>query len=60
MSFLMRHVADAVLSGILLGKLTRARELGVALEIDEQSSLSLPTDGHWAGGHDERCGQLIR
>ena len=42
MSFLMRHVADAVLSGILLGKLTRARELGVALEIDEQSSLSCP------------------
>ena len=42
MSFLMRHVADAVLSGTLLGKLTRARELGVALEIDEQSSLSCP------------------
>jgi two-component system CitB family sensor kinase/CitB family two-component system sensor histidine kinase CitS len=42
MSFLMRHVADAVLSGILLGKLTRAGELGVALEIDEQSSLSCP------------------
>ncbi|MGS2742654.1 ATP-binding protein [Halomonas sp. LS-001] len=40
MSFLMRHVADAVLSGTLLGKLTRARELGVALEIDEHSSLS--------------------
>lgn len=40
MSFLMRNVADAVLSGTLLGKLTRARELGVALEIDEQSSLS--------------------
>ncbi|CAM3691845.1 sensor histidine kinase [Halomonas sp. FME1] len=42
MSFLMRHVADAVLSGTLLGKLTRARELGVALEIDSQSSLSCP------------------
>ena len=42
MSFLMRHVTDAVLSGTLLGKLTRARELGVALEIDEQSSLSSP------------------
>ncbi|PWV82972.1 sensor histidine kinase [Halomonas sp. A11-A] len=42
MNFLMRHVADAVLSGTLLGKLTRARELGVALEIDEQSSLSCP------------------
>jgi two-component system CitB family sensor kinase/CitB family two-component system sensor histidine kinase CitS len=42
MSFLMRHVADAVLNGTLLGKLTRARELGVALEIDEQSSLSCP------------------
>ncbi len=42
MSFLMRHVADAVLSGTLLGKLTRARELGVTLEIDEQSSLSCP------------------
>jgi len=42
MSFLMRNVADAVLSGTLLGKLTRARELGVALEIDEQSSLSCP------------------
>lgn len=40
MSFLMRHVADAVLSGTLLGKLTRARELGVTLKIDEQSSLS--------------------
>ncbi|MGP9567857.1 ATP-binding protein [Halomonas sp. AOP5-B2-8] len=42
MSFLMRHVADAVLSGTLLGKLTRARELGVVLEIDSQSSLSCP------------------
>lgn len=42
MSFLMRNVADAVLSGTLLGKLTRARELGVVLEIDEQSSLSCP------------------
>lgn len=42
MSFLMRNVADAVLSGTLLGKLTRARELGVTLEIDEQSSLSCP------------------
>ena len=42
MSFLMRNVADAVLSGTLLGKLTRARELGVSLEIDEQSSLSCP------------------
>ncbi|WNL39206.1 sensor histidine kinase [Halomonas sp. PAMB 3232] len=42
MSFLMSHVADTVLSGTLLGKLTRARELGVALEIDEQSSLSQP------------------
>ncbi|WP_254795303.1 sensor histidine kinase [Halomonas sp. QHL1] len=42
MSFLMRNVADAVLSGTLLGKLTRAQELGVALEIDEQSSLSCP------------------
>lgn len=42
MSFLIRHVADAILSGTLLGKLTRARELGVAFEIDEQSSLSCP------------------
>ncbi|WP_416140234.1 ATP-binding protein [Halomonas sp. HK25] len=42
MSFLMGHVADPVISGTLLGKLTRARELGVALEIDDQSSLSLP------------------
>ena len=42
MSFLIRHVADAVLSGTLLGKLTRARELGVVLDIDEQSSLSCP------------------
>ncbi|MGO1431513.1 MAG: sensor histidine kinase, partial [Halomonas sp.] len=42
MSFLMRNVADAVLSGTLLGKLTRARELGVTLEIDGQSSLACP------------------
>ncbi|GEN26402.1 sensor histidine kinase [Halovibrio variabilis] len=42
MSFLMRNVADAVLSGTLLGKLTRARELGVALDIDPQSSLAYP------------------
>ncbi|MGY4876922.1 ATP-binding protein [Vreelandella aquamarina] len=42
MSFMMRHVADTVLSGTLLGKLTRARELGVALDIDDQSSLSCP------------------
>mgnify|MGYP002621151798 CR=1 FL=1 len=42
MSFLMRHVADSVVSGTLLGKLTRARELGVVLEIDEQSSLAAP------------------
>ncbi|MBP5979747.1 MAG: sensor histidine kinase [Halomonas sp.] len=40
MNFLMRHVADTVLSGTLLGKLTRAREMGVTMEIDEQSSLS--------------------
>lgn len=42
MSFLMGHVADPVISGTLLGKLTRARELGVRLEIDDQSSLSTP------------------
>lgn len=42
MAFLMGHVADPVLSGTLMGKLTRARELGVTLEIDEQSSLSTP------------------
>ncbi|PMR79277.1 ATP-binding protein [Halomonas urumqiensis] len=40
MSFLMGHVADPVVSGTLLGKLTRARELGVTLEIDDQSSLA--------------------
>ncbi|MBE0489448.1 MAG: sensor histidine kinase [Halomonas sp.] len=42
MSFLMDRVADPVISGTLLGKLTRARELGVSLEIDDQSSLSTP------------------
>ncbi|MDX5432599.1 MAG: sensor histidine kinase [Halomonas sp.] len=42
MTFLMKHVADPVVSGTLLGKLTRARELNVALEIDDQSSLSSP------------------
>ena len=42
MTFLMKCVADPVISGTLLGKLTRARELGVTLEIDEQSSLSSP------------------
>ncbi|MCE8010932.1 sensor histidine kinase [Halomonas desiderata] len=42
MTFLMKHVADPVVSGTLLGKLTRARELDVHLEIDEQSSLSTP------------------
>ncbi|MFY0990451.1 ATP-binding protein [Halomonas sp. C05BenzN] len=42
MSFLMGHVADPVISGTLLGKLTRARELGVSLEIDDQSSLATP------------------
>ncbi|MFB9147853.1 ATP-binding protein [Halomonas alkalicola] len=42
MSFLMGHVADPVISGTLLGKLTRAREIGVVLEIDDQSSFSLP------------------
>lgn len=42
MSFLRDHVADPVLSGTLLGKLTRARELGVALEIDPGSSLGVP------------------
>src|SRR5699024_813720 len=40
MSFLMERVADPVVSGTLLGKLTRARELGVTLDIDPQSSLS--------------------
>ncbi len=40
MTFLMNHVADPVISGTLLGKLTRASELGVGLEIDDQSSLS--------------------
>ncbi|WP_355659893.1 sensor histidine kinase [Halomonas salifodinae] len=42
MSFLRDHVADPVLSGTLLGKLTRARELGVTLEIDPDSSLGAP------------------
>ncbi|CAN0595158.1 unnamed protein product, partial [Ectocarpus sp. 12 AP-2014] len=42
MSFLIRNVADAVLSGTLMGKLTRARELGVVMEIDEHSTLSCP------------------
>jgi two-component system, CitB family, sensor kinase len=42
MSFLMGHVADPVISGTLLGKLTRARELGVTLEIDDHSSLGDP------------------
>ncbi|GAA0587218.1 ATP-binding protein [Halomonas salifodinae] len=42
MSFLRDHVADPVLSGTLLGKLTRARELGVTLEIDPDSSLGVP------------------
>ena len=42
MTFLMKHVGDPVVSGTLLGKLTRARELGVQLEIDEQSSLIEP------------------
>src|SRR5690554_198927 len=42
MNFLMKCVADPVVSGTLLGKLTRARELGVTLEIDPQSSLSTP------------------
>ena len=42
MTFLMKHVGDPVVSGTLLGKLTRARELGVQLEIDEQSSLLEP------------------
>ncbi|MCC5883962.1 MAG: sensor histidine kinase [Halomonas sp.] len=42
MTFLMKHVADPVVSGTLMGKLTRARELNVNLEIDEQSSLSTP------------------
>src|SRR5690625_7871773 len=40
MSFLMERVADPVVSGTLLGKLTRARELGVTLDIDPQCSLS--------------------
>ncbi|PMR72633.1 ATP-binding protein [Billgrantia endophytica] len=42
MTFLMKHVGDPVISGTLLGKLTRARELGVSLEIDDQSSLAAP------------------
>src|SRR5690554_574582 len=42
MSFLMGHVTDPVISGTLLSKLTRARELGVRLEIDDQSSLAAP------------------
>jgi len=42
MTFLMNHVVDPVISGTLLGKLTRASELGVGLEIDDQSSLSTP------------------
>lgn len=45
-AFLMSHVADPILSGVLMGKLTRARELGVSLEIDEQSSLSMPLTVH--------------
>lgn len=42
MNFLMKQVGDPVISGTLLGKLTRASELGVTLEIDDQSSLAAP------------------
>lgn len=45
MSFLLRQVADPVLSGILLGKLNRAAELGVLLELDEHCCLSRPLTG---------------
>ena len=39
--FLARSVRDSRVAGLLLGKVTRARELGITLEIDRQSRLDL-------------------
>lgn len=42
-AFLTNHICDYSLSGLLLGKVSRAKELGIQLQIDRSSSLkSIP------------------
>ncbi|GAA4721762.1 ATP-binding protein [Brevibacillus fulvus] len=36
--FIMREVPDPIIAGLLIGKLNQAQELGVKLELDEESS----------------------
>lgn len=40
-SFLVSSVSDPIIAACLLGKLNRSKELGVSLEIEEESSLSV-------------------
>lgn len=40
-SFLVSSVSDPIIAACLLGKLNRSKELGVLLEIEEESSLSI-------------------
>lgn len=40
-SFLVSSVSDPIIAACLLGKLNRSKELGVSLEIEEESSLSI-------------------
>lgn len=42
--FVARRIKDPVLAGFLLGKLSRAREAGVELSLDEDSCLPAPGD----------------
>jgi CitB family two-component system sensor histidine kinase MalK len=42
--FVARRIKDPVMAGFLLGKLSRAREVGVELELDQDSYLPRPAD----------------
>ncbi len=57
--FLKDNIDDYAVSGLLLGKRSRARELGVTLRIDRSSYLSQIVDGFRAGDLVSILGNLI-
>lgn len=57
--FLKDHIDEYSVSGLLLGKRSRARELGVHFSIDQQSYLTQIVDGFTAGDIVTILGNLI-
>lgn len=57
--FLRDHIQHYSISGLLLGKRSRAKELGVTLKIDEKSYLSETVDGFMPGDIVTILGNLI-